>query len=325
MTTEPSAEPSRADHDSPWKEALEHYFEEFLQLLFPAIHAQIDWSKGYSFLDKELQQITADAQTGRHHADKLAKVYALNGQETWVLIHAEVQGKAESGFPARMYRYQYRLRDRYAVDIVSIAVLTDTNRKFHPKSYRYARWGCQLVFEFPTVKLIDWEERWTELETSDNVFALVVIAQIKAKRLKQGDVRKEAKIALIRILYERGYNREQIVRLFNVIDWMIELPKGLEQAFLQTIYAIEEDKRMPYINTAERVGMEKGLKLGRQEGEQKGEHKGIQGTLRKLITLKFGELPAWADERLTQASDEQLDVWVARILTADSLEALLTD
>ena len=151
------------------------------------------------------------------------------------------------------------------------------------------------------------------------------MAQIKAKRLKQGDVRKEAKVALIRILYERGYNREQIVRLFTVIDWMIELPKGLEQAFLQTIYAIEEDKRMPYINTAERVGMEKGLKLGRQEGEQKGEHKGIQGTLRKLITLKFGELPAWADERLTQASDAQLDVWVARILTADSLEGLLAD
>ena len=133
--------------------------------------------------------------------------------------------------------------------------------------------------------------------------------------------RHEAKIALIRILYERGYDREQIVRLFTVIDWMIELPQGLEQAFLQTIYAIEEDKRMPYINTAERVGMEKGLKQGRQEDQ----HQGIEGTLRKLITLKFGELPTWADERLTQASDAQLDVWVARILTADSLEGLLTD
>ena len=67
------------------------------------------------------------------------------------------------------------------------------------------------------------------------------------------------------------------------------------------------------------------LKEARQEGEQKGQHQGIEGTLRKQITLKFGELPAWADERLTQASDAQLDVWVARILTADSLEALLTD
>jgi uncharacterized protein (UPF0332 family) len=44
-----------------------------------------------------------------------------------------------------------------------------------------------------------------------------------------------------------------------------------------------------------------------------------------IIALKFGELPAWADERLTQASDAQLDVWVVRILTADSLEGLLAD
>ena len=64
---------------------------------------------------------------------------------------------------------------------------------------------------------------------------------------------------------------------------------------------------------------------GRQEGLQEGQHQGIEGTLRKQITLKFGELPAWADERLTQASDAQLDVWVARILTADSLEGLLAD
>lgn len=68
-----------------------------------------------------------------------------------------------------------------------------------------------------------------------------------------------------------------------------------------------------------------GEQKGRQEGRQEGQHQGIAGTLRKLITLKFGELPPWADARLSQASDAQLDVWVARILTADSLEALLGD
>ena len=49
----------RADHDSPWKMALESYFEEFLDLLFPAINAQVDWSKGYSFLDNEFILRTA--------------------------------------------------------------------------------------------------------------------------------------------------------------------------------------------------------------------------------------------------------------------------
>ncbi|WP_328986626.1 hypothetical protein [Thiorhodovibrio winogradskyi] len=37
------------------KEALERFFPEFPALLFPAIHAEIDWPKGVQFLDKEFQ------------------------------------------------------------------------------------------------------------------------------------------------------------------------------------------------------------------------------------------------------------------------------
>jgi len=44
------------DYDSPWKEALERFLPDFLALLFPEAHAGIDWSQGYEFLDKELQQ-----------------------------------------------------------------------------------------------------------------------------------------------------------------------------------------------------------------------------------------------------------------------------
>ncbi|MCG5516509.1 MULTISPECIES: hypothetical protein [unclassified Ectothiorhodospira] len=119
--------PRRTDHDSPWKDALESYFQEFVQLLFPAIHGEVDWSRGYSPMDKELQQITADANSGRRHADKLIKVHARDGGETWVLVHVEVQGEPEDGFAQRMYTYQYRLRDRYGVDVVSLAVLADTS------------------------------------------------------------------------------------------------------------------------------------------------------------------------------------------------------
>lgn len=33
------------DFDSPWKEALEVYFEAFMLFCFPKIHADIDWNK----------------------------------------------------------------------------------------------------------------------------------------------------------------------------------------------------------------------------------------------------------------------------------------
>jgi hypothetical protein len=50
------------DYDSPWKEALELYFPEFLALCFPEAHSEIDWARGYEFLDKELQQVVREAE-----------------------------------------------------------------------------------------------------------------------------------------------------------------------------------------------------------------------------------------------------------------------
>ncbi|MBS7351112.1 MAG: hypothetical protein KIG95_13355, partial [Comamonas sp.] len=141
---------------------------------------------------------------------------------------------------------QYRLRDRYQVDVVSLAVLADTRESFRPSSFAYQRWGCAVSFTFPVSKLIDWEKRWGELEASENVFALVVRAQIHAKRIKDGASRQQVKIGLVRLLYERGYSREQVVELFNIIDWMIQLPEGLARGFSETVYAIEEEKKVAY-------------------------------------------------------------------------------
>ncbi|PPK51799.1 Rpn family recombination-promoting nuclease/putative transposase [Marinobacter persicus] len=60
-----------------------------------------------------------------------------------------------------------------------------------------------------------------------------------------------------------------------------------------------------------------------KQEQQRGRHEGVEAMLRKQINLKFGELPEWADQRLKNATDEQLDEWVMQILSADSLTALL--
>ncbi|HEX5084434.1 MAG TPA: hypothetical protein VFY40_20510 [Blastocatellia bacterium] len=61
----------QSDYDSPWKDALDFLFDSFIAFFFPSAHAQIDWSRGFEFLDKELQKITADAAVGRRVVDKL--------------------------------------------------------------------------------------------------------------------------------------------------------------------------------------------------------------------------------------------------------------
>jgi hypothetical protein len=39
---------------------LERYLADFLAFFFPQAHAEIDWQRGYTFLDKELQQVVLD-------------------------------------------------------------------------------------------------------------------------------------------------------------------------------------------------------------------------------------------------------------------------
>ena len=59
------------------------------------------------------------------------------------------------------------------------------------------------------------------------------------------------------------------------------------------------------------------------EGAAKGKLEGKAEALRKLLTLKFGELPAPALARLTSAKLADLDRWLERVLSADKLEAVL--
>jgi hypothetical protein len=114
-----------SDYDSPWKEALDIYFERFLAFFFPQAHAAFDWSRGYEPLDKELQQIVREAELGRREVDKLVRVWRADGDEAWVLIHVEVQSQEQAEFPRRMYVYNYRLFDRYNRVVASLAVLSD--------------------------------------------------------------------------------------------------------------------------------------------------------------------------------------------------------
>ncbi|EFI35600.1 conserved hypothetical protein [Desulfonatronospira thiodismutans ASO3-1] len=202
------------EYDSPWKVALERYFPEFMEFYFPGIFADIDWSSGYDFLDKELQQVTKDAELGRRYVDKLVRVHRLSGDEGWVCVHIEVQGEAEDVFARRMFTYHYRLFDQYDKPLASLAVLADTSPGWHPDSFGYELYGCRLRFDFPAVKLLDWESEIDQLLESDNAFALVTAAHLLTKKTQgKPEERYAAKIRLIRILFARGWDRQRILDL----------------------------------------------------------------------------------------------------------------
>ncbi|MGA9382245.1 MAG: Rpn family recombination-promoting nuclease/putative transposase [Phormidium sp.] len=147
--------------DTPWKDILQLYFEEFILFFFPTAHGEIDWARAPEFLDKELQQVVRDAELGRRLADKLVKIYLRNGEEAWVLIHVEVQSQEETDFAERMFTYHYRIYDRYKRSVASLAVLGDDRSNWRPNQFGYQLFGCEINFQFPVVKLLDYQQQWS--------------------------------------------------------------------------------------------------------------------------------------------------------------------
>jgi len=141
-----------ADYDSPWKEALDAYFEAFLLLLFPEVHRHIDWSRGHESLDKEFQQVVREAAVGRRYVDKLVKVWTKDGVECWVLIHVEIQTTRDAELPRRMFVYNYRVFDRYNRPVASLAVLADDTANWRPTEFRNSVFGCEVGTRVLTVK-----------------------------------------------------------------------------------------------------------------------------------------------------------------------------
>lgn len=294
----------QAEYDSLWKEALEHYFDEFITFFFPEVYGGIDWTKSHEFLDKELQQVVRDAELGRRLVDKLVKVWRKNGEEAWVLVHVEVQGQVDPEFGKRMYIYNYRLFDRYNRQVVSLAVLADQNPQWRPKGFHSELWGCRVSLEFPVIKLLDYEKQWSVLEDDGNPFAVIVMAQLKAQATRQDPGgRLQWKLTLIKGLYKRGYDREDILELLRFIDWLMILPKDLEQEFTETLRQYEEDAKMPYITSFERIGLQKGLQEGRQEGLKEGQKEGLQEGIMEVLETRFKIVPQPITQIINSVND----------------------
>lgn len=286
--------PSREDFDSPWKDALQRYLQQFLAFFFPAIQGDIDWTRGYEALDKEFQQIIRRAKVGKGVADKLFKVWLRDGSQSWLLIHVEVQGEYDKGFAERMFRYNVAAHAVYNQEVVSLAVLCDDNPDWRPDSYAYGRWGGRTRIQFLTVKLLDYARDVELLETSSNPFAAVVLAHVQALATR-GDplTRRQWKLRLAKALYERNWLSEDVRELFRLVDWIMDLPQDVEEAFRSDLHRFEEEKRMRYVTSIERLarkegwqeGLEKGREEGREEGREKGREEGLRAGLQEGIAL----------------------------------------
>jgi hypothetical protein len=115
--------------------------------------------------------------------------------------------------------------------------------------------------------------------------------------------RKVWKMRLIRGLHESGYNKTDVLNVFNFVDWVLGLPKPLEIEFWRELKAYEEERKVPYITSVEKIGYDRGL----QEGEEGGAIRQARSLLLRMLDRKVGSIPSQILAQINGLSIAQLD------------------
>jgi hypothetical protein len=277
----------KADYDTPYKEIIDVYFMDFLECCCPDIHKKIDWSKNYEVLDNELKKISKNAKIGNRAVDKLIKIYLkdrnVNSDDNWVLAHIEVQSEGKTNFAERMFDYRCCLHKKYKKRVISLSLLIDQNKLWRPNNYRVELFGSYLEVRFIVVKIIDYKNNIIELKQSQNYFAVIILAQLMVYQNVEPEIKLRNKIDLTLHLYNKGWNKKDILNIYKFLDWIMVLPEEFELQYQIAIEQFEGENNMAYITTAERVGMRRGIEIGRQEGRQEGEQISCRKVAKKMM------------------------------------------
>ena len=97
-----------------------------------------------------------------------------------------------------------------------IGILGDSSKSWRPDTWEVDVLGCQLRFAYPVVKLQDFTARIENLQSSPNPIATVLASHLRAQiSIGSPEERYRFKVELVRSLYEKPWQAEQVMRLFR--------------------------------------------------------------------------------------------------------------
>jgi len=291
------------DHDQIFKQLIEAFFREFMELFFPAEAKWIDFSR-VEFLREEH---FTDVQRGlRRQMDLVAKVGLKAGGQKFVLVHTEFEAsRKEQDFPRRMFKYLCQLFLRHDTEIVPIAVFTDD-----------ARWKTPVPDHF-------------ELSVPGKTFVRFEYHLIKLKNLDYRQFMESNNPLAFALMAKMGYNRTERVRLkADFLRLILACPvdparRSLLVEFVETYLPLVEHEQAEFQQI---VGNDQRYAKVEQMitvYEKKGKQEGKQEDLILLLEKKFGEVSVGLRRKIRQIdSPEKLESLLVAVLDANSLEDL---
>ena len=290
---------TRTSHDRIFKELLERFFADFMQIFFPADAARFDFST-VTFLRQELI-INLPTQTLRI-TDVVADVRTLTGEPETVIVHVEIEGNDYKLLSKRMFDYYALLRILRQQTVLPLAlVLRSGAGGLKWRTYREQLWTHELVrFRYGQVGLRD-------LQSDEYLRLNNPVAATLATLMKPGKASKALlKLKSLQIVVNSSLTEGDKLFLIDVVEKY--LPR--EEVF---------DAREEVMIALQEVEMTWG-----EKHFAKGKQNGMRTMLLLTMQRKYGQVPQSIVDKLNLITDP--DVFVdlnQQLLIAPTIDALV--
>jgi predicted transposase/invertase (TIGR01784 family) len=240
-----------------------------LRSVLPDLARVADANKPVRFLETELRRLarftrrySESPPDSRKFVDILAEVPLLSGENAWILLHVEIQGRGgKENFPLRMHRYRCLLEGRFNRPVAGLGILVQPIPANQTEGvYNWQGYGSEITYRYPVYRIYEGDE--DALRKSDNPFDLAHYAGMQAWKQRGDDVRKlDYMKLLLAELNRRHWTHEEKMALL----WFIEGVMHIEDNEVWNEWEEELESRKEagamYVSLMERKGIEKGMAL----------------------------------------------------------------
>lgn len=227
------------------------------------------------------------------------------------LLHLELQSDNDDKMLWRELEYCGLISQRYQQVPLQIVLYVGANQARFETEINTT--DLKYCYHLIDIKELDCTALLESQSLSDNLLAL--LGKLKNKETAMQQV-------MFRIAQLPTKKRADMLEKLAILAGLrpTELPPLIEKEKNMAISINLEENPIfaeifdRYTKRGEQRGEQRGIKIGEQRGESM--------LLRRQLEKRFGELPQWAINRLTQATSQELEHWSLQIFEVNKLEQL---
>ncbi len=222
---------NQIDHDQLFKELLETFFVEFMQLFFPEAYQAIDFTH-LKFLQ---QEVFTDVTAKEKHIVDILVETRVKEEPGLILVHVEPQAYVQKDFNERMFIYFSRLYEKHRRKILPIAVFTYDQVRDEPDTFEQG-FAFLDVLRFCFYKLELKKLSWREYINLDNPVAAALLS-------KMGFPEKEkirVKLEFLRLLTRLKLDPARLELITGFFETYLKLNQKEEEQLSQELGKINQ-------------------------------------------------------------------------------------